>query len=266
MIKDFDSPYDGRHEGAARLGQDRHFTGSVSQYHGGCGPLSSYRTPSSRVFAKIKGANASYRTDPPDSGTARSPDPDGNRTACALVAPPLLRRPAPGGPAPGAPRPGRRRPTSRGAIPPVGQPRGPCGDSLVRLGRSRRLWRLGSSRAVPDGRRAASARPEPRLCSFWVAFFRPQASACSEGGAMRPERHTMTPLSALVGVHGDGGDVVPLPGRHRPPPDEDHGVGARPERLGDAVRRLASSTSGLIAVGGLLAGGGLLVDGIFGAV
>ena len=189
-----------------------------------------------------------------------------NRTACALVAPPLLRRPAPGGPAPGAPRPGRRRPTSRGAIPPVGQPRGPCGDSLVRLGRSRRLWRLGSSRAVPDGRRAASARPEPRLCSFWVAFFRPQASACSEGGAMRPERHTMTPLSALVGVHGDGGDVVPLPGRHRPPPDEDHGVGARPERLGDAVRRLASSTSGLIAVGGLLAGGGLLVDGIFGAV
>src|ERR1700685_2694100 len=41
MIKDFESPYDGRHEGAARLGQDRHFTGSVSQYHGGCGLLSS---------------------------------------------------------------------------------------------------------------------------------------------------------------------------------------------------------------------------------
>ncbi len=43
MIKDCESPYDGRHEGAARLGQDRHFTGSVSQYHGGCGPLSSSR-------------------------------------------------------------------------------------------------------------------------------------------------------------------------------------------------------------------------------
>jgi hypothetical protein len=266
MIKDFDSPYDGRHEGAARLGQDRHFTGSVSQYHGGCGPLSSYRTPSSRVFAKIKGANASYRTDPPDSGTARSPDPDGQRYRVRS------RRPAAVA-APGAWRPRARRPTARppaphvpGCYPSGGATTGPCGDSLVRLGRSRRLWRLGSSRAVPDGRRAASARPEPRLCSFWVAFFRPQASACSEGGAMRPERHTMTPLSALVGVHGDGGDVVPLPGRHRPPPDEDHGVGARPERLGDAVRRLASSTSGLIAVGGLLAGGGLLVDGIFGAV
>jgi hypothetical protein len=41
MIKDCESPYDGRHEGAARLGQDRHFTGSVSQYHEGCTPLSS---------------------------------------------------------------------------------------------------------------------------------------------------------------------------------------------------------------------------------
>ena len=46
MIKDCDSPYDGRHEGAARLGQDRHFTGSVSQYHEGCGPLSSFGAPS----------------------------------------------------------------------------------------------------------------------------------------------------------------------------------------------------------------------------
>ena len=54
MIKDCDSPYDGRHEGAARLGQDRHFTGSVSQYHEGCGPLSSFRAPSGRVFANVK--------------------------------------------------------------------------------------------------------------------------------------------------------------------------------------------------------------------
>ena len=69
---------------------------------------------------------------------------------------------------------------------------------------------------------------------------------------MRPERHTMTPLSALDGVQVTVGDDVPVPGRPRPTPDEDHGVGARPERLGDAVRRLASSTSGLIAIGGLL--------------
>jgi hypothetical protein len=83
---------------------------------------------------------------------------------------------------------------------------------------------------------------------------------------MRPEGHTMTTLSVLVVARGDREDVVALPGRRRPPPDEDHGVGARPERLGDAVRRLASSISGLIAVGGLLAAGGLLVDAIFRAV
>jgi hypothetical protein len=39
-----------------------------------------------------------------------------------------------------------------------------------------------------------------------------------------------------------------------------------PRRLGEAVRRLASSISGLLAVGDLLAVAGLLVDGIFGAV
>ena len=76
-----------------------------------------------------------------------------NDTACALVAPPLLRRPSPHDPAPGAPGPRAWRPTARGAIPPVGQPRGPRGDSLVCLGRLRRLWRLRSCRAVPDGRR-----------------------------------------------------------------------------------------------------------------
>ena len=153
MIKDCDSPYDGRHEGAARLGQDRHFTGSVSQYHGGCGPLSSFRTPSGRVFAKIKGPNAAYRTDPPDSGTARSPDPDGQRYGLRSRRPAAVAAPVAPRPAPGAPRPRAWRPTARGAIPPVGQPRGPRGDSLVCLGRLRRLWRLRSCRAVPDGRR-----------------------------------------------------------------------------------------------------------------
>jgi hypothetical protein len=61
MIKDCDSPYDGRHEGAARLGQDRHFTGSVSQYHGGCAPLSSSRRLSGgRATAKIKGQQSGH--------------------------------------------------------------------------------------------------------------------------------------------------------------------------------------------------------------
>jgi hypothetical protein len=93
MIKDCDSPYDGRHEGAARLGQDRHFTGSVSQYHGGCGPLSSSRRLSGGLGDRQdqRPTIRSYRTVPGDCGAASFPLPGG--PPCALPAPRPLASP-----------------------------------------------------------------------------------------------------------------------------------------------------------------------------
>ena len=160
MIKDCVSPYDGRHEGAARLGQ----TGtSPVAFHNttrdvALCPASEQRP--GRVFAEIKGRKCGHieRTRA-TAGRPRSLTFGGQRYRWA-------RAPA------------------------------------------RRAWFAGAWFADRVGGRTGLLRREPGSCAVWGFDFQPKASSCPVVGAIRPEQHTMTSISGLLGMRGDREDVV----------------------------------------------------------
>jgi hypothetical protein len=87
-------------------------------------------------------------------------------------------------------------------------------DSGVRAGR---LWcycdayvcgRPGRAAGGRVGGRPRRLGREPGSCVVRGVDFRPEASSCSVVGAIRPEQHTMTSMSDLLGTRGDREDVV----------------------------------------------------------
>jgi hypothetical protein len=190
MIKDFDSPYDGRHEGAARLGQDRHFTGSVSQYHGGCGPLSRSGTLSRSGARQDQSLKCGHieRTrptvarhqfprvaGPPYSLTARRP--------AAVVAAPVVAPPGPVG---------------RRAWPALAAGRvcpGPSHDR-VPLGAA---FPPGGVAGVPLGPRFP---PGGVIVFRWGPASRQEASSCSVGAPLPARRRHRVPLGVLYDAKG----------------------------------------------------------------
>jgi hypothetical protein len=148
----------------------------------------------------------SYRTDPADSGTARSPDPSANARACALVAQPRH-------PASDARRPTPRRPdapTPRHAYAPT-RLRARCHrsdwattrDRVARPGVFATLETPGAARIAPHGsRRAAQARRLGRShdrVPFWRRFSGRRHHRVPKGALYDlkyPQRH-LCPTSLL---------------------------------------------------------------------
>jgi hypothetical protein len=56
-------------------------------------------------------------------------------------------------------------------------------------------------------------RAEVRIVFRWDRVSRPHASSCARKGAIRPESHTLTPISVQLVTHGDDEYGVSTPGR-----------------------------------------------------